>query len=288
MLKEAGRKMSRATARPEGTRSFVFPLRRPGPQMLIRLIDLLKLRFARLAPILGIGALLALGNAGTAVAQTSTWIDGNGLWSVPANWNNGVPNGSSYTAVINNGSTVTFDISPVATISQLFIDFFAPPASTLVLNGGGSPELDLDVTGIFFNNNVITVNAPGTGVLVLGSGPDINSGTLLASGGGTLEVNGAGQTINNSLGTITALNGSRFVLFGFGTTLSGGTTTTAGTGVVEIGGDLVNLSGVTNTGTFSVPDKAALDIVGSSTNAGTMGNFAPGLVHPAGTSASLG
>src|SRR5439155_22671583 len=42
-------------------------------------------------------------------------------------------------------------------------------------------------------------------------------------------------------------------------------------------GFLVNLSGVTNTGTFSVPDKAALDIIGTSTNTGTMGNFAPGV-----------
>jgi hypothetical protein len=98
---------------------------------------------------------------------------------------------------------------------------------------------------------------PGLGVISISSGITLNNtGTLQASGGGTLEVNGnvggggiGGGTINNSSGTITALNGSRIRLFN-GTTVSGGTIATAGTGVVEvIPGFLAKLSGATNAGT---------------------------------------
>jgi fibronectin-binding autotransporter adhesin len=122
---------------------------------------------------------------------------------------------------------------------------------------------------------------PGLGVISLTSGITLtNTGTLQASGGGTLEVNGggflSGGTVNNSSGAITALNGSSVHLFN-GTTVSGGTLATAGTGVVEVSpGFIANLSGVTNTGRFAVPATATLEITGTSTNTGTMGNFAPG------------
>src|SRR2546427_278967 len=216
---------------------------------------------SQLLPAVLVPALLLCGGGSASAAViTSVWVDGDSNWNNAANWNTAqVPNNNAtdqFIAAIGNGSTVTLDISPI--VNALFIDFLAPPASRLFIGNGQA--LTIAAGGLLFNANVIGVNAPGTGVLVLGNGTNINAGTLLASGGGTLEVNGAGQTINNSSGAITALNGSRVVLSGFGTTVSGGTLATAGTGVVGMSGFLVNLSGVTNTGTFSVPDKAALDI----------------------------
>src|SRR5437016_2711703 len=54
-------------------------------------------------------------------AITSTWTDANGNWSVGGNWDNGVPNNgaNTYTAVLNNGSSVHLDIS--VTINNLTI-----------------------------------------------------------------------------------------------------------------------------------------------------------------------
>src|SRR5205823_4346224 len=70
--------------------------------------------------------------------------------------------------------------------------------------------------------------------------------------------------------------GSSVHLFN-GTTVSGGTLATAGTGVVEVSpGFVARISGATNTGTFAVPATATLQIAGTSTNTGTMGNVAPG------------
>jgi fibronectin-binding autotransporter adhesin len=224
--------------------------------------------------------LLGGGGSASAAVTTSIWADGNSNWNNAANWNPAqVPNNNAtdqFVAIINNGSTVTVDISP--TVNVLAIDFFAPPASSLLIGNGQA--LTIASGGLLLNTNVIGVNAPGTGVLVLDSATNINAGTFLASGGGRFEVNGAGQTIDNSSGTITALNGSSVVLFGFGTTVSGGTLATAGTGVVAMSGFLVNLSGVTNTGTFAIPGTSVpasvLGITGTSTNTGTMGVFEPG------------
>jgi hypothetical protein len=148
-----------------------------------------------LRPILGILALLAalhLTERGATAADVfSTWIDGNGNWSVPTNWDSGVPDnagGDSFTANVNNGSTVTLDTSPVVT--NLFLDFFATPASTLVLGAGQS----LGVTTSVVNGNVITANSPGAvGTLGIGvGGTAFNIGTLQASGGGTLTLAGPG------------------------------------------------------------------------------------------------
>jgi PEP-CTERM motif len=236
----------------------------------------------RLLPVLLVPALLLCGGGSASAAViTSFWIDGNSNWNNPANWNpTQVPNNNGtdqFVAVINNGSTVTMDVFPIVTVNGLFIDFLAPPASTLLIGNGLALSIG---SGPLFNGNVIGVNAPGTGVLVLGGGANINAGTFLASGGGTFDVNGAGQTLDNSFGTIRALDGSRVRIGGFGTTVSGGTLSTAGTGVVAMSGFLVNLSGVTNTGTFAIPGNSSpasvLGITGTSMNAGTMGIFEPG------------
>jgi len=235
------------------------------------------LRSQLLPAVLVPALLLCGGGSASAAVITSVWVDGDSNWNNAANWNTAqVPNNNAtdqFIAAIGNGSTVTLDISPI--VNALFIDFLAPPASRLFIGNGQA--LTIAAGGLLFNANVIGVNAPGTGVLVLGNGTNINAGTLLASGGGTFEVNGAGQTLNNSFGAITALNGSSVHLFN-GITVSGGTLATAGTGVVEVSpGFVANVNGVTNTGTFAIPATATLQITGTSTNAGTMGNFAPGV-----------
>src|ERR1700730_14914677 len=259
------------------------PARRMGRTRMKREWTFAAALRSKLLPAVLVPALLLwCGGSASAAVITSIWVDGNSNWNNAANWNPAqVPNNNGtdqFVAVINNGSTVTLDISPI--VNALGIDFFAPPASSLMISNGQA--LTIASGGTLINANAIGLNAPGTGVLVLGSGGSyFNAGTFLASGGGTFEVNGAGGTVDNSSGTITALNGSRAVISGFGTTVSGGTLSTAGTGVVGMSGFLVNLSGVTNTGTFAIPGTsvpASYRLTsGNRTNTGTMGIFEPGL-----------
>jgi len=235
-----------------------------------------KLLLVVLAPALLLGG---VGSASAAVI-TSVWTDGDSNWNNAGNWSPAlVPSNNAtnqFIPIINNGSTVTLDISP--TVNALGIDFLAPPASSLFIGNGRFLTI---AGGTLINGNVIGVNAPGTGTLVLGSGGSyFNAGTFLASGGGTFEVNGAGQTIDNSSGVIKALDGSRVTLFN-GLRVSGGTLATAGTGIVTMSGSLVTLNGVTNTGTFVMPGNvgsspSVLQFIGTNTNSGTMGIFGPG------------
>ena len=115
---------------------------------------------------------LLLGGCGSASAAVfmSIWTDGNSNWNNAANWNPAlVPSNNAtnqFIPIINNGSTVTLDISP--TVNALGIDFLAPPASSLFIGNGQA--LTIASGGTLINANVIGVNAPGTGVLVLASG----------------------------------------------------------------------------------------------------------------------
>jgi hypothetical protein len=222
-----------------------------------------------------LGALNLTGRAAAAADVISTWIGANGNWSVPTNWDSGVPDnagGNTFTAIINNGSTVTLDISPF--VQALGIDFLAPPASTLILGAGQS----LSVTDLLFNGNVVTVNSSGgVGALDIGAGGTaFNGGTLLASGGGTLELRGPGGfgvvpaniTIDNTGGTITAQNGSVVKLEG--ALITGGTLTTSGTGVIQPDLSDVALQDLTNAGFYRVQGPFVnTHLRGAVTNTGT-------------------
>jgi hypothetical protein len=230
-----------------------------------------RLNDAGLRPVLGflalLGALTVTPGDATAAAITSTWTDGNGNWSLPANWDNGVPNnggGDTFTAVINNGSTVTLDIT--AGITSLFIDFFAPPTSTLILGSGQT----LVVSGDVVNANVIAANTPGGSGLQV-SGVIFNGGSLRASGGGSLVLLGAAN-VSNSFGKIEALSGSIVSLQNGG--VVGGTLTTSGTGAIEAPNG-TSLQDLTNAAYFRLNGGTTL-LAGTVTNTGTFAADQPG------------
>jgi hypothetical protein len=230
----------------------------------------LRLNYAGLRPVLGFVALLGAlaltqGNA-TAAAITSTWTDGDGSWSNPANWDNGVPNNdavNTFTAVIDNGATVTLDIT--AGMTSLFNA--EPTASTLVLGSGNT----LVVSDTVVNDSVIAVNGPGGAGLQV-SGTFINEASLRASGGGTLNLLGTASISNSSSGVIQALTGSVVSLQNGG--VVGGTLTTAGTGVIEASTG-TSLQDLTNSGYFRLNGSTTL-LAGTVTNTGTFAVDQPG------------
>src|SRR5262249_4011524 len=153
--------------------------------------------FGRWWSIVLLVVVLCAPQGAAATAVLSSWVDGNGFWSNPGNWDPAVvPNNATdtYTVVINNGSTVPLDTT--VTVDSVFLDFFPPPASKLVLGAGQT----LRVNNNLLNGSTISVEAPGTGTFVAGAA--VNAGTLLASGGGNLLI--VDTPITNSLGTITA------------------------------------------------------------------------------------
>ncbi len=114
------------------------------------------------------------------------------------------------------------------------------------------------------NNNGKTLFVNATGVNGL-----VNQGTLEASNGGILDLDGsAGATFTNTGGTIEALTGSQVSLTN-DAPITGGTLTTVGTGSIHTvtAGSLTN---VTNSGTFIGDNNSVTTIGGTITNSGTM------------------
>jgi hypothetical protein len=109
--------------------------------------------------------------------------------------------------------------------------------------------------------------------LALSGGLTTNTATLQAAAGGTLELN---TVVDNSGGTIEALNGSTVILTNnFNGSVNGGTLTTSGTGTIQ------SQNGVLD-GTVNVPTNAgALDV-------NNFDLFIQGTIHNTGTIALTG
>lgn len=103
-----------------------------------------------------------------------------------------------------------------------------------------------------------------------------NTGTLRASAGGLLTLNGG--TTNNAGGTIAALAGST-VRLDNGVNVTGGTLSTSGTGVINVGA--ATISNLTNIGTISVagPGQPTLNTSGTITNNGRINVTSTGGVN---------
>jgi len=131
------------------------------------------------------------------------------------------------------------------------------------LSGGGSIG---DSSFNFTNQSTVTANNPSAN-LILGGNPVVNTGTLQASGGATLEIQ---IPVNNSGGTITAENGST-VLLDFTGTVAGGTLTTSGNGSFQTTSGTLDGSTntVTNAGLYSVASGDTLSLKGTINNTGT-------------------
>ena len=170
----------------------------------------------------------------------------------------GVGNNNIY--AVNHGDTLT--LAPGATVhgaGQLNIGFFGDTRH--LLN--------------FVNQGLIQADRPA-GSLNIGVDNGVNArmtntGTLQASGGGTLlmQTFGGPGTILNSGGLVRALDGS-IVLVGGGVTVEGGTVTTSDAGVIRTGGSGGKLSNVTSNGRIEIGLNEVLRLAGTMTNSGTI------------------
>ena len=103
-----------------------------------------------------------------------------------------------------------------------------------------------------------------------------NSGTLEATGGGTLTLYGnpytSGSTFTNTGGTIQSTGAGSVVNLTSNATITGGTLTTASGGVMQNPGNNVTLSGVTvgMGSTFTGQDNSITTLEGTITNQGTI------------------
>src|SRR6202790_915198 len=286
-------------------------------------------------PFLCLCACLLLSTAAAfGAAITSPWIEGNGNWSAAGNWNNvpafvGVPNnggGNTFSAVLNNGSSVTLDIS--VTINNLTTD----AVDSLTVNNGIALTLNSGSGAWSISNNGnISLNSAGSLTdLQLGGG-----GTVTLSGSGTVTmsnftgnriwspgattalviganqlVQGAGQiglgvtTITNN-GTITANDSAGLTLAPNATgftnnnliqttgagalTLSGGPfTNTSGT-ILLGAGTTGTVSAVVNGGAFTLSAGATLNLTGGTIHGGeTLTNSSTGKINAVSGTNTLG
>lgn len=118
------------------------------------------------------------------------------------------------------------------------------------------------------NKGTISADSKGNFLYLAGS-TTTNTGTLEASGGGTLEIE---SVIDNTGGTIEALTGSTVILSSdFNASINGGTLTTSGTGVIESENGLLDgtVNVPTNAGSMKVNNFDLL-IQGTVNNTGTI------------------
>lgn len=126
----------------------------------------------------------------------------------------------------------------------------------------------------FANSGTINANISGQTLTV---NPDTcstctvntNTGTLEATGGGTLSLDN-GTWTQTGAGKITAAAGST-VLLDNNVSITGGTLSTTGTGVIyDAANSDIFLTNVTNTGNFTLQNNTATEINGTLTNTGTI------------------
>ena len=124
----------------------------------------------------------------------------------------------------------------------------------------------IGVGGMDLTNEKTVMSSGGLLDIQPGANGLVNTGTMEASSGSTLQFDSGFQVIpfTNTGGTVEALNGGT-VNINSGT-WTGGTFTTAGTGVMNLISPAMN--GVTNTGTITIPTTGAPTFEGTTSNSG--------------------
>jgi hypothetical protein len=168
--------------------------------------------------------------------------------------------------LINGTVTLKGSGTVIGGAGALLHEYCCNPANLILqqpLSGGGAIG---DSSFTLTNQSTVDANNPSN-VLALTGSPEINSGTFEASGGGTLDIQ---NTVNNTGGTISALNGSTVLLNNSGT-VNGGTLTTSGTGSFQTTTGTLDGStnAVTNAGLFNVGNGDTLNLKGAISNSGT-------------------
>jgi hypothetical protein len=124
----------------------------------------------------------------------------------------------------------------------------------------------------FTNQSLIDANVSGAQLELAGGVRVTNTGTMQASNGGTLLLQGSslGVPFNNSGGTIQALNGSTVMLDAFA--ISGGTLASTGSGLFSTFGGSGNpsLSNLTNKANYQIVSNGSTTIAGTINNLGAI------------------
>ena len=188
--------------------------------------------------------------------------------------------------VTNNGTI------SVQSSGQLFMSGSVTLAGSGSLNLTSSGELEANFTSVGLSGGTLTnqqlihgtgeiyqlpltntgtIAADSSGnTLALAGGTITNTASLQASSGGTLEIE---TVVNNSGGTIEALNGSTVVFTSnFDGSINGGTLTTSGTGVIQSQNGVLDgtVNVPTNAGMLTASNGYNLAIQGTINNTGTI------------------
>jgi fibronectin-binding autotransporter adhesin len=218
---------------------------------------------------------LTLSNAGDSVTLangTSLTVSGNisnnGTITINSAGSGTVLDIGAALMLSGNGSVVLGTGGP---------NYISGPGGTVLTNAstisggntGGSDNVG-DGALVLANTGTINANVSGATLVVQPGGASTNMGTLEATGGGVLNLNGSSWT-QTGAGTISAQAGSTVVLYD-SVSITGGTLTTSGTGVIEeaAGGYNVYLSNLTNAGTYDILNGSQTIISGTITNNGTI------------------
>lgn len=194
----------------------------------------------------------ATGGATLNVANGST-LTGGGVITLSNNGNNtiqGTSTGAAFTIALGAAIRGTGTVS------------FGP--------AGGTNMLRITNQGL-----IDASNATSTLNIRMDSGNNTNltnTGTLRASGGGTLRLYGSSGNVFNTGGVIEALDGSTGRIAN-SITVDGGTVTSSGTGAIRgdtAGGGGGRLSNVTNNGTVALANGETLSLAGVFTNNGVV------------------
>jgi hypothetical protein len=119
------------------------------------------------------------------------------------------------------------------------------------------------------NSGTINANQTANSLNIQTSNGVTNTGTLEATGGANLNLNG--DTYTNTGGTILASGTGSTVSLNDSVTITGGTLKGSGGGVVQTpNGQTSNLGGVTITGTYAVQNNGRTNITGTITNNGSL------------------
>ncbi|MGD0567227.1 MAG: hypothetical protein ABSA78_02385, partial [Candidatus Sulfotelmatobacter sp.] len=175
-------------------------------------------------------------------------------------------NGTGTLTMSSNGNNFIFDTTAGGVLTI---------GSGQTVSGGGDIGYDPLVSAsqlTLTNNGIIDATQP-TALYIQTSGGTTNTGTLEATAGGTLNLDGSTVT-NTGAGTIQAngVSGNNAVVnLENGVTITGGTFTNNANGVIEVA-NTATLSGTTisSGSTMNVLNGSALTLVGTTTNNGTI------------------
>ena len=196
------------------------------------------------------------------------------------------------TQLVIGSSKVTLAGGGTVTLSASSLNYIQGSAATNVLASQvtiqGSGDIGNDSLGLS-NSATINANQPigltintssgfaNSGTVEATNGAQLtvvndalgttNSGTMQATTGGTLVL--AGNSINNTGGTIQALNSAMpsTVILGNAVAITGGKLTTTGNGTIVVSsGQSATLNGLTMSGNYSVPDGASTTLNGATIN----------------------